>query len=239
MCEQCGCSNPESAGHDHEHGLAAALSHNDRLAERNRGFFLAKRVAVVNLVSFSRSNVHALVERTRSEYGARRRVAVVTVADLEKMGALHDHDHPHDHSHGHAPEAVPDEAVAMDAHAVGHALAHLDLDHLDLVLIENGGSAACQAVYDLGETARVAVFSVREGEVKPLKFPLLFSNVRAVVMNEMDQAGSVGFDVEKARSNLREVASKAAWLELAPATGAGMAPWYAFLEELVKLNGRK
>jgi len=239
MCEKCGCSDTVDHGHDHghQHGhdVAAALSHNDRLAERNRGYVLAKRVVVINLLSFPRSNAHALVQRTCEEYGKRRRLAVVTGSELEAMGALH----AHHHSHGHSHEGIPDELVAMDAHAVGHVLSRLDLDHLDLVLIENSGSAACQAVYDLGETARVAVFSVREGELKPLKFPLLFSNVRAVVINEMNQAGVVGFDVKKARASLREVSPRAITLELAPETGLEMDAWYAFLDELVKLNGSK
>ncbi len=242
MCEECGCSDAAEQGHDqgheHDHGVTAALSHNDRLAERNRGFLLAKRVSLVNLVSFSRSKALALVERTLAEYGKRRRVAALTVAGLETMGVHHDHHHGHDHDHGHSHGALPEESPAVDAHAVGHALSHLDLDHLDLVLIENGGSAACQAVYDLGETARVAVFSVREGELKPLKFPLLFADARAVVINEVDQAGTSGFDGAKARANLAQVAPEAAVFELAPATGAGMQGWYSFLDELVMSNSK-
>lgn len=240
MCEKCGCSDSADHGHEHGHrhdddaGASAALSLNDRLAERNRGFFMAKRVCVVNLTSFSRSNVHALAERTVAEYGKRRRVKVVASADLARLGAVHDHHHHHHADGSHA--VIPEEAPAVDAHAIGHALPGLDLDHLDLVLIENGGSAACQAVYDLGETARVAVFSVREGELKPLKFPLLFSSAGAVVINEMDQAAALGFDAAKARANLRQVAPGASVLELAPGTGAGMEGWYAFLDELVQVN---
>lgn len=245
MCEKCGCSdttadNGGHQGHQHDHSAAAALSQNDRLAERNRGFCHGKRVCLVNLLSFSRSNAHALAERTFVEYGKRRRVAMLSVADLEEMDALHEHHHHHHHHehNAHTHETLADEPPAVDAHAVGHALSNLDLEHLELVLIENGGSAACQAVYDLGETARVAVFSVGEGELKPLKFPLLFANARAVVINETEQAGSSGFDVAKARANLAQVAPHAVVLELAPATGAGMEAWYAFLDELVKVNGK-
>ena len=237
MCENCGCSDTADHGHDHGHrhdlGVPAALSLNDRLAERNRGFCLAKRVSVVNLLSFSRSNAHALVERTVAEYGKRWRVAVIASADFEKLGATHDH-----HHHGHFHDILPDQSAAVDAHAIGHALSHLDLDRLDMVLIENGGSAACQAVYDVGETARVAVFSVREGELKPLKFPWFFSDAPTVVINEINHAGVSGFDVVKARSNLKQVAPDAAVLELSPETGAGMDAWYALLDELVKLNGK-
>ena len=243
MCEKCGCSDMADhgghQGHQRDPSVAVALSQNDRLAERNRGFCLGKRVCVVNLVSFPRSNVHALVERTVVEYGKRRRVTVLTVADFGMMEAFHAHHQPvHHDSHSHTHESLAEVPAVVDAHAVGHALAHLDLDQLDLVLIENGGSAACQAVYDLGETARVAVFSVGEGELKPLKFPLLFANARAAVINEIDQVGASGFAVAKARANLAQVAPHAVVLELAPETGAGMEAWYAFLDEQVKTSGK-
>lgn len=245
MCEKCGCSDTTEHSHDQGHrhnaGASAVLSRNDRLAERNRGFLLAKRVVLVNLLSFSRSNVRALVERTVADYGKLRRVTVLSVAGLEAMGAVHAHSSHHDHDRhdGHSHDAVPEDDVAVDAHAVGHALSHLDVDHLDLVLIENGGSAACQAVYDLGETARVAVFSVRDGELKPLKFPLLFEGTRAVVVNETEQAGAAGFDRQQARAHLEHVAPGASVFELSPATVAGLEAWYAFLDELVKSNRSK
>lgn len=243
MCEKCGCSEVlESGSHPvlpHDSGVAVALSHNDRLAERNRGFCSGKRICMINLLSFPRSNVQALLARTLREYGQRRRMAVLTMADLEKMEALHDHHSHEGHGHhGHVHAAHSDDPAVVDAHAVGHALSHLDLDHLDLVLIENSGSAACQAVYDLGETARVAIFSVREGELKPLKFPLFFAQARGVVINEIDQVGATGFDVAKARDHLAQVAAQAQRMELSPETGAGFESWYAFLDGLVKTNGK-
>lgn len=242
MCENCGCSEPtlrprghasvhtHDAAYAHPHEPAAAeLSHLDRLAERNRGYFLAKRVFVVNLLSFARSGVQAFVTRTVAEYGRRRRLCVVTGDFLERIHARHDHA-----GDQHAAAARPDENVTLDAHGIAHALEHLDLDQTDIVLLENGGSAATQAVYDLGESVRVALFSVGEGELKPLKFPLLFAGVAAVVVNEIDQAEAAGFDMAKARAGIAQVAPDAAVLETAPATGAGMEAWYAFLEAGLK-----
>ena len=243
MCEKCGCSDVKvhrhddvSAAenghtHDHSHALEAAeLSHNDRLAERNRGFFRAKHVFVVNLLSFSGSGAQAFVARTVTDYGQRQRLRVVTAVFLEQIHAIHDH-HA-DHHHEAAP--APEENAHLDAHSIAHALDHLDLDQAAIVLLVNGGSAASQAVYDLGETARVALFSVRDGESKPLKFPLLFDGVRAVVLNETDQVASTGFNLAKARTHIAQVAPVANVLEVAPATGAGMAAWYAFLDDGVK-----
>ena len=244
MCEKCGCSDPRprqhdpalshetshthDAAHDHSHAQEAAeLSHNDRLAERNRGFFYAKRVFVVNLLSFSGSGAQSLVERTASDYGRRQRLRIVTADFLEQIHAVHDHHADHDH-------AAADENLYLDAHMIAHALDHLDLDHADAVLLVNGGSAASQAVYDLGESVRVALFSVRDGESKPLKFPLFFDGTTAVVINETDQVAATRFDLAKARAHVAQVAPEAQVLEVAPATGAGLEAWYAFLDAGVK-----
>jgi len=244
MCEKCGCSDvqshrhnhPPGGAHAHAHGGAAAhaadeLSRNDRLAERNRGFFSAKHVFVVDLLSFSGSNVKAFIARTVADCGPRLRIRVVTGDFLEQIHAIHDHSDAHEQ---HAAPATTEEHIHLDAHAIAHALDRLDLDATDIVLLQNGGSAASQAVYDLGETVRVALFSVRDGAHKPLKFPLFFEGAAAVVINETDLIAATGFELTRARTHLAQVAPGAQVFEAAPATGEGMAAWYEFLEHGVK-----
>lgn len=239
MCEKCGCSESRPSrnsaaevpvhGHAHAPG-ASELTQNDRLAERNRGFLRAKRVFVVNLLSFAGSGARSFVERTATEFGQRRRLRVVTADFLESIHAIHGH-----HTGPlHVGAPTTDENVHLDAHSIAHALEHLDLDHADAVLLQNGGSAASQAVYDLGESARVALFSVRDGESKPLKFPLLFDDAAAVVINETDQVAATRFDLVQARAHVAQVAPRAEVFEVAPATGAGMEAWYAFLDAGVR-----
>jgi hydrogenase nickel incorporation protein HypB len=239
MCDKCGCSDqhaqrpPAHAGgpdhaHPHQADEPATLAHHDRLAERNRGFFRAKRVFVVNLLSFTGSNVQSLITRTLADYPGRLRV--ITPAFLEQVQAHHSHHH----HPAHAAADPTDENLSLDAHIIAHALDHLALDQVDVVLLENHGSAASQAVYDLGETTRVALFSVRDGAHKPLKFPLFFAQTTAVVINELEQATATGFDLPLARTHLAQVAPTATVLEVSPATGAGMAAWFAFLDQGIK-----
>lgn len=243
MCEECGCSDLQAHADDRADGgvnaraaaSAALLTQNDRLAERSRGFFRAKRVFAVNLLSFSGSNTAAFVARTVADFGARRRLKVLTAACLERIHAAH----RHDDARGHAHEAAPGDHPVMDAHAIGHALDHLDLDQTDVLLIVNGGSATCQAVYDLGESARAALFSTRDGALKPLKFPLFFSRASVVVLNDADQAAARSVDLAQAHANIGQVAPQARVFDVAPAAGAGMEAWYAYLEEGVKQTGRK
>jgi hydrogenase nickel incorporation protein HypB len=101
----------------------------------------------------------------------------------------------------------------------------------DVLVIENVGKLVCPASYDLGEGVRVALWSVTEGEDKPLKYPVMFRSAQVVVVNKMDIAEAVGFDREAALRNIRRVAPKAAILEVSARTGGGMAQWYAYLEE--------
>ena len=235
MCDKCGCSDRASGhgasdnGHDHGPGREG-LSQLDRIAERNRGFFQARRVLAVNVLSFSTFSARPLIQRTMSEWGQVRNVVLVDNAFLESVHAAHDHGHGHHHD----TDDEGSETGLLDAHKISHALRAMDLEHADAVLLENGGSAACQAVNDLGETVRVAVFSVKDGEQKPLKFPLFFQNADAVLIQDADQAAAAGFDLAKARANVKQVAPQALALEVSVQTGAGLKEWYAFLETGVK-----
>jgi hydrogenase nickel incorporation protein HypB len=193
-------------------------------------FFQSKRVLAINVLSFSSSSARPLLRQTVAEWGRHRHVAVVDSVFLESIHAAHDHESSHCHAHDEAGEDLG----LLDAHKISHALHALDLDGVDVLLLENGGSAACQALNDLGEVLRVAVFSVRDGELKPLKFPPFFQKADAVVIQDMDQADALGFDLSKARANVRSVAPQAALLEASARTGTGLGEWYAFLEAGLK-----
>ena len=170
MCDKCGCSDraptqgPSAHAHNHTPGREG-LSNLDRMAERNRGFFQAKRLLAVNVLSFSASSAQPLIRRTLAEWGQRHQLAVVDHAFLQSIQAAHDHNPGH--GHHHATDDAEPETGLLDAHKISHALRVMELDRVDAVFLENGGSAACQAVNDLGENLRVAVFSVRDGEQKP------------------------------------------------------------------------
>jgi hydrogenase nickel incorporation protein HypB len=106
----------------------------------------------------------------------------------------------------------------------------IDLDALDVLVIENVGNLVCPAVYDLGESVRVVLLSVTEGEDKPLKYPIMFQSAQVILVNKMDIAAAVGFDRETALRNIRRVAPDATILEVSARTGEGMDRWYAYLE---------
>jgi hydrogenase nickel incorporation protein HypB len=227
-------------GHDHDHPHPhehhrtltveqGILDKNDRLAERNRGYFQAKKLFVLNVLASPGAGKTALIERTASDLGKDLRFGVI-VGDLAT-----ENDAVRLRSHGVPAIQITTGSVChLDAEMVSRAMQRLDLDALDTLIIENVGNLVCPAVYDLGETARVVLLSVTEGEDKPLKYPIMFQSAQVVVVNKMDIAAAVGFERETALGNIRRVAPGATILEVSARTGEGMDRWYAYLKQAAR-----
>lgn len=223
--------------HPHEHPVPpgterrslpvhqAILDKNDRLAERNRGYFLAKRLCVLNVLSSPGSGKTTLLERTAADLAGRLRLGVI-VGDLET-----DNDARRLRKSGLPAVQITTGSVChLDAEMVARAMARLPLDDLDVLVIENVGNLVCPASYDLGESVRVVLLSVTEGEDKPLKYPVMFKTAHVIVVNKMDIAEAVGYDREAALANIRRIAPQATIFEVSARTGQGMAQWYTHLQ---------
>ena len=125
-------------------------------------------------------------------------------------------------------------ACHLDARQVSAALEKIDLTSTDILFVENVGNLVCPASWDLGETAKVVVFSVTEGEDKPLKYPKMFQESRFAVLNKIDLLPYVPFDVEKAKQYALEVNPNLRFFQTSALTGDGMDEWYRFLEDTVE-----
>jgi hydrogenase nickel incorporation protein HypB len=118
----------------------------------------------------------------------------------------------------------------LDAEMIGRALAGWESGPLDVLFIENVGNLICPAEYDLGEDLRAVLFSVTEGEDKPLKYPLAFNTAHVALITKIDIADAVGFDRAAAYESLRQVNPSLTILELSVRSGAGIDDWIALLE---------
>jgi hydrogenase nickel incorporation protein HypB len=224
-------------GHDHEHPHPHPHEHhrtvtveqgildkNDRLAERNRGYFQAKGLYVLNVLASPGAGKTAFIERTAADLGQRVRLGVI-VGDLAT-----ENDAVRLRGRGIPAIQITTGSVChLDAEMVSRAMERLDLNALQVLVIENVGNLVCPAVYDLGENMRVVLLSVTEGEDKPLKYPVMFQSAQVVVINKMDIARAVEFDRETALRNVRRVAPEATIFEVSAKTGQGMDTWYAYL----------
>ncbi len=221
-------------GHSHEHPHEPAretvaiqrslLEKNDRLAERNRGFFRAKNLLVLNVLSSPGSGKTTLIQQTATGLRGRLRLGVV-VGDLAT-----DNDAARLRSAGVPVVQITTGTVChLEAEMIARAAEKLDLDALDVLVIENVGNLVCPADYDLGEDLRVVLLSVTEGEDKPLKYPPMFHSASVAVITKSDLGAAAGFDRTAALANLQRISHHARVFELSAKTGEGMAAWLDFL----------
>ncbi|CAM5695626.1 hydrogenase nickel incorporation protein HypB [Mycolicibacterium aubagnense] len=124
----------------------------------------------------------------------------------------------------------------LDAPMVNRALQGLALADLDFVIIENVGNLVCPAEFDVGEHAKAMVYSLTEGEDKPLKYPVMFRAVDVVLLNKIDLAPYLDADVETYATHVRMVNPTATILPVSARTGEGMAAWFDWLRTFAGNN---
>jgi hydrogenase nickel incorporation protein HypB len=211
-----------------DHGARQVLDANQREAERNRGFFRARGIVALNLVSSPGSGKTTLLQATLSRLQARTGCAVV-VGDLETQAdaeALRTSGAP-------VVQITTGTVCHLDARMVAAAVDALPVDGVRLLFIENVGNLVCPASFDLGEAHRIVLLAATEGENKPLKYPPIFHGARAVVISKTDLAGPAGFDIASARQAIAQVAPEAEIIELSSRSGDGIEAWLAFIENLL------
>ncbi len=242
MCETCGCgiaehAHPHGDAHDHSHGHSHGhgydktvkveedlLEKNNRQAEANRAYLSRRGVKAFNLLSAPGSGKTTLLEQTIAYLGERVLAAVIegdqqTDRDARRIATA-----------GAPVVQVNTGAVChLDAAMVARALKDLPLDGCRLLFIENVGNLICPALFDLGESKRVVLLSVTEGEDKPLKYPQMFRAADLVVFNKIDLLPHVEFDPNRCEEYLRRVNPKAPVLPLSARTGEGMEEWYEWV----------
>lgn len=200
---------------------AALLGRNDVLAAQLRQRFVAAGLPVLNLLASPGSGKTALVERLGADLGAAGRRVAVIVGDLAT-----DNDARRLQAAGlTAVQITTGQACHLEAAMVARALGALPqpLAALDLLVIENVGNLVCPAAFDLGESLRLVLLSVTEGEDKPLKYPAIFHTADLVVISKLDLLAATGFDLGQARHNIARVAPRARVLEVSARTGEGLA----------------
>ncbi len=121
-------------------------------------------------------------------------------------------------------------ACHLDAKQILTALEHIDLNRTDLIFIENVGNLVCPASWDLGEEAKIVVFSVTEGEDKPLKYPKMFREADYAVLNKIDLRDYLDFDVDRAIRYAHQVNPDLRFFVTSALTGAGLDDWCTFVE---------
>ena len=205
------------------------MARNDELAAEVRRRLNGTGVVALNLVSSPGSGKTLLLEKTLEALGGELEMAVVT-GDVQTRN---DADRLARHTTGLVQAVVTGGACHLDASQVTAALEHIDLNHTQLLFIENVGNLVCPAAWDLGEAAKVVVFSVTEGEDKPLKYPGMFRRASYAVLNKIDLLPHLEFDAERAIANAREINPELRFFRTSARTGEGLGEWFDFLRAQV------
>jgi hydrogenase nickel incorporation protein HypB len=208
--------------------MERVLDANDALAQANRDAFDHARVFAVNLMSSPGAGKTTLLERTLERLGARIRIGVMegdvrTTLDADRLQRFHVPTVQVNTDPGFAGECH------LDANMVRHGLSGFPLHDVQVLIIENVGNLVCPAEFKVGEDARVMVFSVTEGEDKPVKYPLMFRSVEMVVINKVDLLPYLDFDMDLFLTNLEAVNPGVPKVLLSTKTGEGVEGWTEWL----------
>ena len=243
--EQHGHDHPHDHDHPHRHGHHHDHDHshdpgtrlirleedilgkNKLLASRNSGYFEAKGVVALNLMSSPGSGKTTLLEQTIKALDGKRPVSVIegdqqTLNDAERI-----------HKTG-APvvQVNTGNGCHLDADMVRQALDQLEHQEGSLLFIENVGNLVCPSLFELGEKKRVVIISVTEGDDKPLKYPTMFEHADTCIINKTDLLPYVEFDVEQAKQHALSVNPNLYIMELSALRGEGMDKWIRWLLDL-------
>ena len=201
------------------------LKHNDEVARALRARFEAAGTFVVSLVSSPGSGKTAFLESVLGRLRDRLRVAAL-VGDLAT-----DNDALRLARSGVPVKQITTGTVChLEAAMVASALEDWDLQSLDILFIENVGNLVCPSSYDLGESLRLVLFSVTEGEDKPRKYPSIFHSADVALITKLDLAEAVDFDAESAHRSIQAVRPGMEVHEISTKTGEGMEGWLNALE---------
>ena len=210
------------------------MAQNDEIAKTVRRRFEEAGVASLNLVSSPGAGKTLLLERTLADLRDLLRIAVV-VGDVQTQN---DADRLARHTSRLVQAVVTGGACHLDARQIDESLNGIDLDETDLVFIENVGNLVCPASWDLGEDAKVVLFSVTEGEDKPLKYPKMFKRARYAVVTKVDLLPHLDFNLDRAIGYMRDVNPNIEYLLTSSKTGYGLNQWYDLLRQHVNAAAR-
>ncbi|MDQ7095491.1 hydrogenase nickel incorporation protein HypB [Desulfosporosinus sp. PR] len=208
--------------------MANLLDANDMQAEVNRAHFRQNNCLAVNIMGSPGAGKTSLLEKTLPLLNKTLRVAVIegdifTSKDADRISA---YDTP-------VIQINTGGACHLDSKMIGKVLPEFDWNSLDLMIIENVGNLVCPADFDLGESFKVIVLSIVEGDDKPAKYPVIFRKAKAVVLNKMDLEGLTDVDMERMKQDIRIINPDILIFEVSCRKGEGLQTWTDWLSNQV------
>jgi hydrogenase nickel incorporation protein HypB len=208
------------------------LSANEEYAMKNSRLLAEQRKLCLNMISSPGSGKTTILTRTINELKDKIKIGIIegdvqTDIDAERIRATK------------APviQINTNGACHLSAAQVSSALEKLPVGDLDLIFIENVGNLVCPSAFELGETGKIAVLSVPEGDDKPAKYPAIFAKSKVLLINKIDLLSAqtqVDFDIERVKADARKLNKCIEIFPISAKTGDGFADWYSWLLKAVE-----
>jgi hydrogenase nickel incorporation protein HypB len=200
------------------------LAKNNDYADQNRRYFSGHGIFALNLVSSPGSGKTTLLVKTVAVLNGTQPLAVIegdqqTDNDAARIRA----------AGAPALQINTGKGCHLDAHMVGQAMQRLGLQDDSLLLIENVGNLVCPSGFDLGEAHKVVIFSVTEGEDKPLKYPDMFRAADLMLLSKCDLLPHLDFDADLAEENARRINPDIRVIRVSATSGEGLAEWLEWI----------
>lgn len=219
--------------HDHQHKVLEIeqdiLQNNQLLAARNRGYFEAKNIFALNLVSSPGSGKTSLLEKTLADLKDTIPFYVIegdqqTLNDANRIDSLN------------IPvvQINTGKGCHLESDMVYNAVKKLKPKDNSVLMIENVGNLVCPSMFDLGESKRVVIISTTEGDDKPIKYPDMFHTADICIINKIDLLPYVNTDMNKLKNYALQVNPDLKFFEVSATKGDGMTAWYDWLKLNIK-----
>jgi hydrogenase nickel incorporation protein HypB len=208
------------------------LDRNQDKANEVREILRQQKVLMVNIISSPGAGKTTLLERTCEELGTRYRLAVVegditTDRDAQRLKKYN------------IPIVVinTEGGCHLDSHSISKVLDEFDLDNIDILFVENVGNLICPSQFDLGEEFKIAVVSTTEGDDKPGKYPMLFREAKAVILNKIDLIPYTNFNFNNFRKDLDKINPQIPLFNVSCTQGEGLTKWFEWISEQTRFHG--
>jgi len=204
------------------------LDRNQNKAGEIRELMRENKVCMINLISSPGAGKTTLLERLCEKLAGRYRTGVIegdvtTDRDARRLQRFNN------------PIVVINTGGGchLDSHSISKALTHFDLKNLDILFVENVGNLICPTSFDLGESFRLAVVSTTEGDDKPAKYPMIFRQAKALVLNKTDLIPYTNFNIESFRNDLKKLNASLPLFKVSATKGDGINEFARWLEEQI------
>jgi hydrogenase nickel incorporation protein HypB len=206
------------------------LDRNQNKAKEVRNLLKDRKVMMINIISSPGAGKTTLLERTCEAMSGEVNIGVIegdvtTDRDAQRLKKYN----------------IPIVAINteggchLDSHSISKAIEHFDLNVIDLLFVENVGNLICPSQFDLGETFKLAVVSTAEGDDKPAKYPMLFSEARAVILNKTDLIPYTNFNMESFMADIAAINPRLPIIKTSAIRGEGIEEWFGWLRVQIEM----